>query len=190
MGRGDENSMPGRVCDPNPLSRPPSPEHAAHWKSLQRKSRLNTFFIQQNLDANDLGALYAAADCFVSLHRAEGLGLGMLTAMSLGKPVIATNYSGNVDFTKDDNSFLVDFQRVPIGTTDGPYEGYQFWAEPNVTTAARHMRVVHTDGREAARRGAKAAAFVRKWYSTEQAAKVMRQAVENVVTVHPSSGQA
>ena len=51
-------------------------------------------------------------DCYVSLHRSEGLGLTMAEAMALGKPVIATGYSGNLHFMTPENSYLVDFARV------------------------------------------------------------------------------
>ena len=44
--------------------------------------------------------LIHCCDVYVSLHRAEGFGLGMAEAMKMGKAVIATNYSGNTDFTK------------------------------------------------------------------------------------------
>ena len=54
-------------------------------------------------------ALIATADCFVSLHRAEGLGLGPAEAMALGKPVIATGYSGNLDYMTRENAYLVDY---------------------------------------------------------------------------------
>ncbi len=56
-----------------------------------------------------LGSLMAAADCYVSLHRSEGFGLTMAESMALGKPVIATAYSGNLEFMTDENSFLVPF---------------------------------------------------------------------------------
>ena len=52
----------------------------------------------------------AACDCYVSLHRAEGFGLTLAEAMAIGKPVIATGYSGNVDFMNDANSYLVDYE--------------------------------------------------------------------------------
>ena len=50
-------------------------------------------------------SLMASVDCFVSLHRSEGFGLGMAQSMYLGKPVIATGYSGNMDFMKPCQQF-------------------------------------------------------------------------------------
>ena len=59
----------------------------------------------------------ASADAYVSLHRAEGYGLTMAEAMMLGKPVIATGYSGNLEFMDEDNSVLVPYSkvRIPMG---------------------------------------------------------------------------
>lgn len=59
-------------------------------------------------------SLYASADVFVSLHRGEGLGLGMLEAMALGKPVIATGWSGNLGFMNHGNSALLRYRLVPV----------------------------------------------------------------------------
>jgi len=96
-------------------------------------------------------ALIDACDAYVSLHRSEGLGLTMAEAMLLGKPVIATNFSGNVDFMDDGNSLLVDFTLKKLGWPIPPYDAHLEWAEPSVEHAARHMRRLYEDpagGRE------------------------------------------
>ena len=67
------------------------------------------------LETNDL---MACADCYVSLHRAEGFGLGLAEAMYLGKPAIATNYSGNVDFMTPENSYLVEYRLRKVVAED------------------------------------------------------------------------
>ena len=67
--------------------------------------------------AADLWALMASIDCFVSLHRAEGFGLGMAEAMACGKAVIATAWSGNVDFTRPENAMLVDYPWLRCSAT-------------------------------------------------------------------------
>ena len=97
-------------------------------------------------------ALTNMSDCYVSLHRSEGLGLTMAEAMSLGKPVIATAYSGNLDFMTPSNSFLVDHttSHVPAGVP--AYAAGTPWAEPDLDVAAAHMRRVVEDPAEAAAR--------------------------------------
>jgi glycosyltransferase involved in cell wall biosynthesis len=87
-------------------------------------------------------ALLARCDCYVSLHRAEGLGLTMAEAMALGKPVIATGYSGNLSFMSRENSWLVDYQLRPIPPGCEPYPVGARWAEPDIEQAARFMREV------------------------------------------------
>jgi glycosyltransferase involved in cell wall biosynthesis len=66
----------------------------------------------------DMASLLNQIDCYVSLHRSEGFGLGLAEAMLLGKPVIATGFSGNLEFMKPTNSFLVSYNLVPIQNGD------------------------------------------------------------------------
>ena len=68
--------------------------------------------IEQRLSPAERDGLMNAADCYVSLHRAEGFGYTLAEAMWLGKPVIATGYSGNLDYMNPDNSYLVDHRLV------------------------------------------------------------------------------
>lgn len=96
-------------------------------------------------------ALLASADCYASLHRSEGFGLGLAESMLLGKPVVATGYSGNLDFMDESNSFLVRHTLVPIRATANagavvanPYQSGN-WAEPDVGHAAELLRRVYGD---------------------------------------------
>ncbi len=100
------------------------------------------------LPAATMRALTGLADCVVSLHRSEGLGLSLLEAMALAKPVIATGYSGNLAFMDDENSFLVGYDLVPVGGGNEPYPAHARWAQPRVDDAARLMRLV-VDNRQA-----------------------------------------
>ncbi|HJU25379.1 MAG TPA: glycosyltransferase family 4 protein [Rhodanobacteraceae bacterium] len=114
------------------------------------------------LSREEMFGLQNTIDCFVSLHRAEGFGLGMAECMYLGKPVIATSYSGNLDFMDRDNSLLVDCKMIPLRDGDYPYWRGQHWADPDVTHAARLMRQVY-ENRELARQiGAAAAKSLRR----------------------------
>jgi glycosyltransferase involved in cell wall biosynthesis len=96
-------------------------------------------------------AMLASCDCYVSLHRSEGLGLTMAEAMALGKPVIATAYSGNVEFMSEANSYLVPYELVDVPSTWWAYEPGATWAEPKVGVAAELMRRVweHPDDAQA-----------------------------------------
>lgn len=86
-----------------------------------------------------LQALQRCCDAYVSLHRAEGFGLGMAECMALGKPVIATGWSGNMDFMSAENSLLIDYVLVPVQAGDYPHSHGARWAEPNHSAAAAAM---------------------------------------------------
>jgi glycosyltransferase involved in cell wall biosynthesis len=84
----------------------------------------------------------AACDCYVSLHRSEGLGLTMAESMALGKPVIATGYSGNLEFMSESNSYLVPSDLVDVPESWWAHASGARWAEPDVDAAAALMREV------------------------------------------------
>lgn len=128
----------------------------------QENADAKVVLMDTHLSAAEMNALYASADCYVSLHRSEGLGLGMAQAMYLGKPVIATNYSGNLDFMNSDNSLLVDYTMTELSEDSGPYERGTHWAEPKVAHAANLMRWVYEHRAEGAALGARAAASLRE----------------------------
>ncbi len=93
--------------------------------------------------------LMNAADCYVSLHRSEGFGLTLAEAMLLGKPVIATAYSGNMDFMTTENSLPVDYRLIDVPAGLPFYKPGNRWADPSVEHAANWMRWAF-DNRDAA----------------------------------------
>lgn len=112
------------------------------WKDLvhaasgdERISILKTRTSRETL----LG-LINACDAFVSLHRSEGFGLCVAESMWLGKPVIATNYSGTVDFAHKDTACVVGYSNCPVKPGDYPFSDKQCWAEPDVEEASVYMR--------------------------------------------------
>lgn len=116
----------------------------------------------------EVTALENVCDAYVSLHRSEGFGLGPAEMMVLGKPVIVTNYSGNLDFTKKSNSLLVDCKIVPVN--EGEYMYYepgQVWAEPDIDHAAWHMKTVAEDESLRRRIGGAASAFMAEHHSPQ-----------------------
>lgn len=112
--------------------------------------------IDRQMTEEEIGALIYSCDAFVSLHRAEGYGLGLAEAMALGKPVIGTGYSGNLDFMDQSVAHLVDYRLVPVERRAYPEWQGQVWAEPDVEHAARLMTMLYDDpagGRRLGRRG-------------------------------------
>lgn len=99
----------------------------------------------QMLDRETMWDLQDACDAYVSLHRSEGFGLGLAESMALAKPVVATNYSGNVDFMRAGCCRLVDYRMVALRDGDYPAWRNQHWAEPSVEHAAQHLRELADD---------------------------------------------
>ncbi|HEX8679283.1 MAG TPA: glycosyltransferase, partial [Chthoniobacterales bacterium] len=116
----------------------------------------------------------AMCDCAVSLHRSEGFGLLMAEAMLMGKPVIATNYSGNTAFMNAGNSHLVDYELVTIEETRALYRAGYRWAEPSVEHAAKLMRQVFDKREEAQALGARAKAELTPLLAPEAAGQRMK----------------
>ncbi|WP_257389616.1 glycosyltransferase, partial [Tahibacter caeni] len=108
------------------------------------------------LDRDGMWSLQAACDVYLSLHRSEGFGLGLAECMALGKPVVATAYSGNLQFMDADNSCLVPYRLVPVDEGEYPDWRGQHWAEPDVTAAAAQLRRLADDPAAARRLGAAA----------------------------------
>lgn len=123
---------------------------------------------------DEKNGLIAASDCYVSLHRSEGFGYTLAEAMYFGKPVIATAWSGNMDFMTKDNSYPVDFRLVELESTYGPYERGQVWAEPDIDHAANMMRRVYENPDEAGEKGRKASLFIRQNHSVQAVALRLR----------------
>ena len=87
-------------------------------------------------------ALFHLLDCYVSLHRSEGLGLTIATAMAAGTAAIATGWSGNLEFMDEDDSVLIPYTLVEVGPDAAPYPDTALWADPDLDAAAEQMRRV------------------------------------------------
>ena len=96
------------------LPRPMS--SATGWRS-DRRIRV----VDRSLTYAEVLGLYASGDVMLSLHRSEGLGLHLMEAMSLGKVVVATDWSGNMDFMTSQDSVPVGYRLVPVVTRHSHY---------------------------------------------------------------------
>lgn len=118
-------------------------ELKAHAKNDSR-----VLFLSETLTDNEHSALQKRADCYISLHRSEGYGMNILEEMGKGIPVIATNYSGNVDFFPPVERFLgscifaIPFKLVNLTDNFGSYREGNRWAEPDHESAVSAMREV------------------------------------------------
>jgi glycosyltransferase involved in cell wall biosynthesis len=104
-------------------------------------------------------ALTACSDIVLSLHRSEGFGLVPAEAMLLGKAVVATGWSGNLDYMDETSAALVGFGLVPVDDPRGTYQVRgAVWAEPDIEEAAAHLARLADDPAERRALGARAKA--------------------------------
>ncbi|WP_078453604.1 glycosyltransferase [Solemya velum gill symbiont] len=155
------------------------------WVRLKRRIEANkrVVMINKTMDRTDLLALLDTSDSFVSLHRSEGFGRGPAEAMLLNKPVICTGYSGNMDFTKPDNSLLVDYDLIPVEEGQYPFYKGQHWADPKVETAAKHMRHLYEDrefGRKIASAGSQ---YIRENFNKNVIGSMYRERLNKIAGV-------
>ncbi len=107
-----------------------------------RNIRLET----RDLPVRDSHALTQCADIVLSMHRSEGFGLVPAEAMLLGKPVIATGWSGNTDFMDEESSALIGYRLVPARDPRGVFEAPgAVWAEPDLDDAVARLRELADD---------------------------------------------
>lgn len=150
------------------------PEQAAALKA-QSASDPRIQWVEALLPQQQLDALYEQADCLVSLHRAEGFGLTLAEAMALGIPVIATGYSGNLDFMPPGSAELIPWEPKPIECTRGDYMAGALWAEPNLSAAAAAMHRLAQNPTEAVQLGLRGQAIASERLSSERLSAIVRQ---------------
>jgi glycosyltransferase involved in cell wall biosynthesis len=126
--------------------------------------------LTDELPPGELRALHEIGDCFVSLTRAEGWGLGAFEAAWLAKPVIVTGWGGPTAFLSADTAYFVAWSLAPVqpARPNASYTPDQNWAEPDLASAIAALRAVMADPAEAARRGAAASTDVRQHFTPEK----------------------
>lgn len=132
------------------------------------------------LPTSERDAWARATDCYVSLHRSEGFGLTMAEAMALGKPVIATAYSANLDFMNDDVGFLVPASEWVLPSQAGPYPAGTVWADPDVEVAADFMRRAASDPGAAALVGSRARDHIARTRTAQRLAEFISNRLEEI----------
>lgn len=132
------------------------------------------------VSAVEKNTITALCDCYVSLHRSEGYGLTMAEAMALGKPVIATGYSGNLDFMTPQNSYLCSYTYREIGDGSAPYPAASRWAEPDLDEAAMYMQSIYGNPSAARARGRVAGEEIARLHSPARAGEIMRDRVKQI----------
>jgi glycosyltransferase involved in cell wall biosynthesis len=125
-------------------------------------------------------ALLAGCDCYVSLHRSEGFGMTIAEAMAYGRPVIATDYGGNIDFLDATTGYPVGWSSARVDQPNPVYPLDGVWADPDLGHAAQLMRQVVGRRDEAAARGRHAATRIATMYSPVAAGRFVAQELARI----------
>lgn len=142
----------------------------------------NIKLIDQHLDRSQIYSLINSCDCYVSLHHAEGFGLGPAEAMAMGKVALLTNWSGNTEYMTADNCIPVPYTLSRLDTDYGPYEAYQHWASPDMRYAARQMQALLMEPSRVKIIGDKAKAHMQHYFSAEAIGRRMRARLDSIRT--------
>nr|HRQ80541.1 glycosyltransferase [Azospirillaceae bacterium] len=138
----------------------------------------NIRVVDRKMPRSEADSLIAAADAVISLHRSEGFGLVPAEAMARGKPVVATGWSGNMDFMTPDNALLIGWKLVPATDPQGTYNfPDQYWADADVEEAAAALRRLAASADLRRSLGEQAAADVRRLLGVETFARTVREAL-------------
>jgi len=124
-----------------------SEKYPDDFASLEREvaDLESVIFLNEVFSRDKMYALESCCDCMLSLHRAEGFGLGPAEMMFLGKPVIATGWSGNMEFMNSMNSFPVNYILKPLNQDLGIYSKGLDWAEADIEHAAFYLEKIYDD---------------------------------------------
>lgn len=163
-----ENERVRLVLKTQNRSRVQDPQQTRIWEAVDDEIAKDerVALLDETLTYKDLRRLKSGVDCYISLHRSEGWGFGMIEAMAMGIPVIATAYSGNMDFCTPETCWLVDYDLVCLYPDDYIFVvPGQKWAEPKLDSAAAQMRAVAFDVEERERRARFASDFVNSNFS-------------------------
>jgi glycosyltransferase involved in cell wall biosynthesis len=145
-----------------------SDSHPTLMAELTRAAAdLPVTIVARHLSRRDVNGLLSAADAYLALHRSEGLGLPLIEAMYLGKPVIATGYGGVTDFLNDETGWVVRYGMTELEQAHGPYPQGAVWAAPDTDHAASLICRVSSEPEEVARRVTRATDAVRELYLPE-----------------------
>lgn len=134
---------------------------------------------------DEMQALHRTGDCFSLIHRSEGWGLPHFEACLMGKPVITTNYSANLEFTKPNNSYLVDFTMTPVRGMDWIkwYTNDMMWGDPDIAHCRTLMKHVYNNRAEAQKKGALAREYAQKNFSWQAIGSKMKARLSEILKV-------
>jgi glycosyltransferase involved in cell wall biosynthesis len=163
----------------------------SHFPEMKEELRLagrqdrRIEIIDESLLRQEVLMLMGIAGCYVSLHRSEGFGLGMAEAMALGKPVIATGYSGNTDFLTPATGYPVPYALRKVAPDEYVHTEGQVWADPDEAACAAAMRRVFSNRAEAAARADAGQRFVAERYGALNVGRIVEHRLNEIFDLLP-----
>ncbi|RQU85184.1 glycosyltransferase [Burkholderia cenocepacia] len=158
-----------------------APDHFPDIKSIMSDAMRQDpriLMFDSNMARDEMLGLIRSSDAYVSLHRAEGFGLGMAEAMTFERIVIGTDYSGCTDFLTAETGYPIPYQLRPVASNEYPWSEGQSWAEPDQAAAVEVMRHVAADPSEGRRRGKVARERIWRSYGSVPVGEAMRDRLE------------
>jgi len=145
----------------------------------------NVLFIDDCLTRQHVWDLQSCCDLLISLHRAEGFGLAPAEMMYLGKPVVATGWSANMDFMTAENSFPVRYHLKPLEHAVGVYPAGPCWAEADVDHAAQCIARLLDSSELREHIGQQAAKDIRRQLSPQAVGALVQERLSLLGFWHP-----
>jgi glycosyltransferase involved in cell wall biosynthesis len=140
------------------------------------------YLISNMLTREEILGLHKRGDCYASLDRGEGFGLGPFESAAAGNPIIVTGFGGVTEFAKPDNSYLVNHVLTPcFGMPYSPWYTFdQAWAEPDIIHGAELMHHVYENRKEASKKGKKLQKYIADNFSWEDIGKKIIKEIEEI----------
>jgi hypothetical protein len=147
-------------------------------QKIKSDSRITHY--SETWESNEVNILMNACDVYISLHRSEGLGLTMLEAIALEKPVLCTNYSGNLDFCKKEWSELVDYEMVEVDESSWLRQNFKQkdslkWANPKLEDASSKLIKIYDNYYDYEMRAKEGSRWVLENYGLEKISKEIKE---------------
>ncbi len=162
---------------------------STHYRDIKQRlqaamdvDRRITIF-DRTMRRRDVLGLIQSCDCYVSLHRAEGFGLGMVEAMNFGKAVIGTNFSGSTDFLSEQTGFPVSYELRPVQPDEYVWTEGQSWADPNHQRAVELLKLIFENPQLRTRKGDNARAFVRRRYGKDAVCATIEARIAEITKI-------
>ena len=143
-------------------------------------------FIHGNMEEKEIAGLYKneKISAFVTATRGEGYGLPIVDAAAAGIPVIATNWSGHLEFLKEGSFIPIDYELKEI--SDDKIDDRIFfknfkWAEPSKESffdALGNLKNNYSEHRERATKGSE---IVSKNFSKQNIKKMYDSLLEGLL---------